>query len=565
MSLDIGLGDVGDAIQICIWLKDNVFTAANRPHVRYREFHEDIERLHQALRLFQDAFTTAIESSNRSSSQVALLKAEAESLAGDFKATLNECKEFLNKYEGFETESRNMGRTLYRSVSWHTGPEKAMRNLRERIQTHTDKITLVVQPFGLSLTSDVACDVYVMLELLKRHLGLSEEAQLPEIPRSISLRFETALKTQRPTGVKLNEGIELVAHHFRKSTAQHGGNAGSISIADEDSDIRLINLMKSHWLLCRLTSSMEYEATRPGHLYRRIAKQFELQIAREYPPIDIPGLDAEKLGSLRDSVYTIVPELPVPMPQPLVNTAPNEENLADVQVRRPDFAGTRRLIINRRDEYRLRIIELNVPNDTASVEREMPGPGVLVDLRHGGFVPLYTVDVRAQNNWRFGIIYNSRDTPTLYEVDTREEVMDVQQAFTGFYVSDFAEDINCTVTVRNHVWRTDKQIVGRGEIQLWERAKPADTQARRMSFLSRSTTSSGSQGARSSTPSVSSNILCSGATSMRSDLVSPSMTEDGEEVFTAAMPKPPSLVMFLQIEDELLTWRFNSKSSNLDL
>jgi hypothetical protein len=555
MACPISFGDCVLALQIIHQIYEQCFKPVNNAQALYLNFQQDIARLGNCLREFKDAFEKALAHVDDIDSYLVdfeplqvTLKAEADELVGDFKATLEECRDLLKNYVKFERKSG----TFLDNLFWHASTQAMVEDLRRRIQSHTYKISLFVEPVKLRLTSDILANTHDILELLRRHFDLVEKIELPEIPAALKKEFRDALNNAPcwitdATQIPLTNGMDALILHYRQSTIQFTGFESNQTVE------QYLNLLKAHWLVEILLESKALERTRPGHLYRRIIKQVEQRIAKQYGRREVPRYSEEALCALEKSTFAIWPQKIIVPPRPLTEPVGREEKLAEIPLVRQYSNERRDLFVFRVDDYKLRVVLRRTPDDQSQGSRETTER--FFDLRNDGFVPLYTITESPRTEWNVDITYDNSAVPLAYALQSRDDVFKLQRAFTGYVAAAHSERVACAVTykqattknplgwIRSAVTQHGQQQ-GRGEIQLWQWPISQTTPlTKKDSIRSGSSHTKAAKVFQASNPSI----------------ISRSEVEDGMEVIVAALPPPPLLMAFTESGGTYTIWKTDRK------
>lgn len=426
----IGFGDIALAIKLCKEIREKLFNPVNNAQIKYLDFKEDIVSLNNRLNEFKSAFDNAFIHINDLNSSLLdtnrphiTLKHEADELIGDFVSTLIECRTLLEAHVKFD---RKRG-TILDTVFWYSSTQGKVDDLRRRIQLHTEKIRLFLEPIKLRLTSDILADTSDILELLGKHFGLVKEVKLPAIPSRLDKEFREALHRDAPVRIPdsaqipLKEGIDALTLHYRQSAGQFTGSENSRKVE------QYLNLLKAHWLVEILLKSTALENTRPGHLYRRIIKQVEQLIAKQYGR-EISRYSEEALCALDKSAFAIWPEKIVMPEQPLTEPMEYEEKLAELSLVPRTLNETGKLFVFLKSDRNLRIVHSRTPVDQTRGPKETER---FFNLRCDGLVPWYAITAPC-TEWNMEVIYGDGAESVLYSFQEKDDALKLQQAFTGY-------------------------------------------------------------------------------------------------------------------------------------
>jgi len=261
------------------------------PDAKYIEFGDDVQFLGDKLAALGDSFKIASrERQRRVASSVgqavrdAVIERDRKEIVGDFNKTLKDCQKFL--VENSQLLHRSAG--VPDTVQWHLGgAQSKVTTLRGRIQSHSTKILLIIKPLEVSLLADVARDVRVNRQQVRR-LGIGASLQdvalgLPPVPQALSDRYIEALKVDTPRAFvdlvtfPLKEGLDALLYHFGQSTVEFSGyGAGHPTVEQYN------NLIKSRWILEKLKESSALRDAGPSSLWARSLEELHEQIIDQY-------------------------------------------------------------------------------------------------------------------------------------------------------------------------------------------------------------------------------------------------------------------------------------------
>jgi hypothetical protein len=547
MSSPFSFGDVIKALELINWIRNNCFDAVNNAQVRYLEFKREIEGLEKQLRGFRDAFELLVGHVGSGSyildapQQQAVLKQEADRLIGNFLRTLQECQKLLQAHIKLD----NKKGTILDNAFWGASIQTKVEDLRRRIQAHTDKISLFIEPVRMRLDSDVVANTHDILEILTQHIGSTKKFNLPVIPISFDERFRNALLRNppviltQPSEIPLQEGVDIMTLHYRQSTVMSSGALG-----DQTAE-QYLHLVKAHWLVETLIKSDALEKTRPGHLFRRIIKQVEKGVAEQYQRKKIARYSEEELCALNASAFELWPQPIIVEEPPLTQPIDREELLARVPMVSHGSNEKRELYVFRVDDQNLRIVHVRGVRET---ER-------FFNLLTDSLSPVYTIASGLRTEWSVMMFYGSGAAKTDYPLQSRADVLELQQAFTGYQTVTRSENVSCAATYKRTL--RAGQSISIGEVQLWQWPIPdpvpklpaAPTSPRRASTMS--SVLSGSSYSRVSRAFHETNR----------SIVSVSEADSGKTVVVAALPPSPVIMAFLQDAKTYTFWQIKGKQT----
>ncbi|KIM98695.1 hypothetical protein OIDMADRAFT_57041 [Oidiodendron maius Zn] len=548
MSSPVSFGDIVRALELIDWIRTTCIDPDNNAQVKYLEFKREIEGFENRLIEFRDALRLAIAQVDGQASRLLdavprheVLKQEADTLIGDFVSTLTDCQTLLRAHAVFDSRRG----TILDNLFWHTSTQAQVEDLRRRIQAHADKISLFVEPVRLQLATDTAAQTHDILEILMEHVGLSRRIELPNIPSSLDEKFRDALSRHNtiqivhPYRIPLEEGIDIMTLHYRKSTAVSNG-----SVTDQTVE-QYLHLLKAHWLVEILLKSDSLKKTRPGHLYRRIIKQVRESIAEQYEREEISRYTEDELCALNMSDFYIwPPKVVVPEP-PLTEPAGREEMLVRLPMASSPSNETREIFVFRADDRNLRIVYQRSSNDQNQGIRETE---TFFDLQSDRLIPLYAIATGPRTEWSMQVFYGNGRSQADYPLQTRSDAFKFQQAFIRYETTAYSKDVSCTVTQKK-IWPSrDGQHVFDGEIQLlqWPIPNPPPSSPR----------SPPPNGTMSSMRIQSSFSRASWSFSdANPSLTTVSEAESGKVVVVTALPPPPLIIAFTQDAGTYAFWQ----------
>jgi hypothetical protein len=550
MSSPVSFGDVVAALQLINWIRSTCVDPDNNAQVRYLEFKREIDGFEKRLVEFRDAFHQAINQVNDHESRLLdavprhkILKQEADTLIGDFVSTLTDCQTLLMAHVKFDSKRG----TILDNFFWHASTQAQVEDLRRRVQAHADKISLFVEPVRLQLDTDIAAKTHDILHILMVHVGLSKTVELPKIPSSLDDKFRDALSRHttiqgiHSSQIPLEEGVDVMILHYRKSTALSNG-----SVTDQTVE-QYLHLLKAHWLVETLLKSDTLKRTRPGHLYRRIIKQVQQGIAEQYEREEISRYTEDELCALNVSDFDIwPPKAPEPS---LTEPTGREEMLARLPVASQSSREKREIFVFRVDDRNLRIVYLRSSNDQTQFVRETE---TSFDLYSDRLVPFYAIATGPRTEWSMQVFYGNGVSQADYPLQTRSDAFKLQQAFIGYETTAYSERVLCTATHKKSWLSRDGQHVSSGEIQLMQWPVSNTTLS-----LPRSPPPNGTM---SSMRSGSSHTKASWTfRDTNPSLTSVSEVENGKPVVITALPPSPLLIAFTQDIGTYAFWQIERK------
>jgi hypothetical protein len=548
MASPINFGDLAKAVEICVWIKKHCFDPSSHANLRYAEFKKDIIDLERRLHQFKETFETALEHTQDADSS----KREAEGLIGDFKLTLQQCQEFLQRYVKFDQGRSN----ILENASWHSSAQLKVNELQDRIQSHIYMIGLIIEPIHLQISSKTLDNTKYIIQLLTQPQNFVQNTPLPDIPPRVDARLRDASKrgsvfeSSDTTQIPLKEGINAASLQYRRSTAQSANLEGPQTVE------QYLNLLKAQWLLKTIAISQEFDRLRPGHLYRRLLTQLEQGIAKQHARYDIPPWSEDNLCALNDSDFAIWPEKIQQQPKDAGSTEPGETALAELALVPELTTQKEALFIFKSDNTTLRIVHSSTPFDQSLRPKDTVR---YVDLRSGGLVPLYFIS-SSEQKWNFQIIYER--TILAYELQSRKDALNLQLAFTGYESVAYSGGVSFTVTYRQSGWKfsalmRDGQQTEIGEIQLWQ--WPSEGSSQEISFSPR--TSQSDSGKHSLRSGSGYSFASQSFIDLDPNIISVVQDDNGREMVISQLPPPPLLMAFTNDHGVYTIWQTDREYS----
>lgn len=515
----------------------------NSADIRYLAFKQDVSRLEDRLSQLQKVFERASteiddpdiylrrETNNR-------LKVESVELVGDFKSTLTECRQLLRKHIKFDGKKAS----ILDNAFWGLSTQGEVEELRNRLQFHTQKIYLIIEPVQLGLIVDIAGNVNEILELLRKHIGLAPEP-LPQLPSFLEGRFRDALRRNPPTQnadpnyIPLKEGFDALYEHYRHSMPNSEIDAQTVD--------QYLSLLKAHWLVQTLINSKSFRDTRPGSLYRRMIAQVEQRISRQYARQDIIRYSEKELAGLNDAAFAIWPEKKIILPPPLTEPKGREERLIALSLSEQPGYRKQDLIFFRVKDKVLRLVLSNTFEDP-SLPVELTEK--IINLDDDGLVPWYTISPSSPTR-RIEITDGKGAGGNVYELKDRADAFHFQQAFIGYEVVSYSDNVDCNFTVTTGRFSMTEHLDGFGETQLWQWPVPAGSVNNALTSPSASETTY-LQSTSSETTHTAATMI---ATGLDPTIVSVLQNQDRASV-VAKLPPPPLLVAFTKKGNVYTMW-----------
>jgi hypothetical protein len=460
MSLPFSFGDLVAVVQLFEWVRRNCINPESNAQGKYLEFKRQIDGLEKVINDFQDAFLQAIGHVNDDDLLDAVRRHEAliqqaNTLLGDFMSTLTECQTLLIAHVKFDKRKGS----FFDNTFWYSSTQAKVDELRQRIQTHGNNISLFLQPVMLQLETETVTNTRDIRELLMANAGLAKKAELRNIPSSLDGKFRDALsrhptiQISNPSKIPLKEGVDVMLLHYRESTAKSHGSV---------SKQQYLHLLKTHWLVETLSKSDALKQTKPGHLYCRLVERVRKSVAEQYQREELVQY-IDQPWQLNASDSDIWPrKVMIPEPQ-LMDPMGREEMLARLPVASQSPNEKREIFVFKIDDRNLRIVYLRSSSEPTQRIKETE---TFFDLYSDRLVPLYAIATGPRTEWSMQMFYGSGAAQADYPLQTRSDAFKLQQAFIGYEVTAFSESISCFVT-HKRTWPIRSGLHGSdGEVQL---------------------------------------------------------------------------------------------------
>lgn len=469
MSGFVQLGDIVKAVELFLWIKENCFSNIRNASTLYLGFKQDVLNLGNRLQEFHAVIERALRQIETDPDRHALLKFEADELFGNFRVTLNDCEKLLRRHFKLNGDRA----TALDNGFWKVNTQPEVDELRRRLQAHQYKIQLFLEPLELDLLCGMQGNVHEILALMRNQAGLSNAAQLPEIPRALRQRFDLAFQRNAPETVEelcmipLQPGIDALSLHYRECIYQ------SDNLGLGPSQQQNLSLVKAHWLYETLESSDALQASRPGSLFRRIVEQLGQKVESQYKKRKIHHLPDHIFVGLDDAAFALWPHIEVVQPPKLTDLGEGEVELVHVPLTSPHSTQSLELYVIRVSDKMLRIVE-----ELSSLDgftRNFTGHSISLNVDR--FIPLYAVALGNEDKGIINLTHSSGAGLLSYDFQSRDSVLKVQDAFTGYKTVSVSTSITCSVIYKSGSWKNVRDLKGEGvgEVQLWQLPGDSDT------------------------------------------------------------------------------------------
>ena len=502
-------------------------------------------KLRPTLRRLLTEFERALQLRDPGSLDDELLRREAKELIGDFNATLEECREILVNNSGIIRD----GSGFIQDVKWGASTHERVKELRNRIQFHIQKIDIFMGSIRLEQSNTVVDGIQELLVHIRKIGGLTSETQLEPIPEWLDSRFREALEVNPPdsyTDVEdfpLEHGFEALYHHYRQSTV--------VNVESGDRTMeQYLALLKAHWILKTLTCATSFAALRPGSSYPRAVARLSALISEQYAQPSLATFNEEDLKKLNDSSFLIWLVQTVTPPRQLTEPDGFEEKILEVSLPNSRTVRKEDLLLFQRGPTTLRLARNIVPvNGPLRQESEK------INTHIDRFIPLYAIPASKSGSPALAMkICDGKETGgSVYELKSEADIFNLQRAATGFEVVSDVKKVNWSLN-RKKMKLVSKLLSNTGRMQVWcwnplsaNRMVQAGSGERLDSGKSSSLwqRSVGSQGSHLTNSTIA-KVLNGAHQASFSALES----ESGETVVAVNKRPPPVLILYSKIKGE---------------
>ncbi len=479
------------------------------------------------------------------------LQRESQELIGDFTATLAECREILVRHVSLQRDRAG----FIQNVVWAASTQKKVDDLRARIQFHTQKIYLVIEPVQLRLATNIAGDVAEILWLMKQHLIPQQELVFGEIPEWLAARFCSALAKNPPpvytdiTHFPLKEGFDALYRHFRQSTVQFIDRE-----TGEQTIEQYLELLKAQWILETLKRSMPYREARPGSLYTRIIGQVEQRISKQYLRQDLVVFGDNELAKLNSALFLIWPAEVESTSKRLIDQSGQEEKILEISLSAPAGIQKHDLLVFRRSATTLRLVRNAVEDDSGIAQPESEKVNTHVDR----FIPWYAIPTSTPTS-SVEICSGNGTGGTILDFRSESDIFGFQRAYLGYQV---VHDMpRATWALNKQQLRIGSKVLeGTARLQLWLWKPLPCMQAQSLEPSRLSTSSSSSLSGNSQRTNTTNATVAKITQRCDSSIVSVAENSNGNAVIAAVKPHLPKMVLFTKLEGKYTFLSLERKS-----
>lgn len=264
---------------------------------RYIEFGDALFRLHSSLTTIESIVKTAnnsLEADAISTFGPQLYDtASLTEIIGNFRLTLEDCRQLLNDKEKFHHSQKD---GFITNIIYNINVDPQIVHLTERLAFHSTKIGLVLDPFNIHVQSQLRDlhkeqhqDIAELLQELKHLLvsGREPASEISinikrdvEVPTELSERFASELQrylslvppinetASNQTQLSVKDGLEAFFTHFN-------------GIGQDGDTKSYLRLMKSVWIMDKIRGSVDWsriQRVNPGGLYDRCVREMDRRL-----------------------------------------------------------------------------------------------------------------------------------------------------------------------------------------------------------------------------------------------------------------------------------------------
>jgi hypothetical protein len=466
------------------------------------------------------------------------LRYDTKELVGDFHQTLEQCKEILVKHVRLQRSHAG----VIQNVIWATTSQDKVDALRRKIQFHTQKIYLIIEPVKLEILTTMDEKLDEILYLMRAQLSIS--SPLPTIPDWLDNRFRSTILENPPRAfteiskIPLKEGFDALYTHFRESTNTFRDPEGISQTAEQ-----YLNLLKSQWLLDILQQGEPFKRTKSGSLYPRAVAKIAQRLSNIHKRSDLVRFPEAQLRELTSTAFFIWP--PEQIIQPGFISDPNvgEEEILKLSLPASSGNGKDDLVLFRTGPLTLRIVRSVTSLQSGSPCYDSEGFNIHMDR----FIPFYAIQERSVHQRRgskstltVGIYRASETGETAYEMKEELDLFNFQRAVTGYQV-----------VLDTPVWWSLKHSTkpkGKGRLQLWHWKPLAKDQNKRIDR--RESTSSSSTLGPTSKMSGATNVTVEQLLKISDRSMISIAQSDNNSTIGASTPPVPVVMIYTKIDNE---------------
>lgn len=507
--------------------------------VHYKQFENDVRGLEKSL----EELVTTFDSNFPYQRPIRDLK----DLVGDFNQTLKECRQILEtpRFVGLRTG----GAGFVQNIAWAVSSQEKVDALRRRIQFHTQKISLIIQPVKLGLLSTMGERLDEITAILRANFPSPHS--LDPIPSWLSLKLEQSLLEDPPPGftglhnLPMRESFDLLYSFFGESTW-----ALQDQETANETTRQYLNLLKAQWILEKIKNGEAFRRAWSGSLFKWTIAEIEQQMVARLRRADLVRFSDASLQSLGAESFRIWPFKEVVNVAVLTDPSHNEEEILRFSL--PTISSTdRNYMVVFRVGHGIRIARCIIPDGTSPrFDSETFSP------HSDRFVPYYTVqtafplEVLGQGpilGYNAGLYSGNGIGQTQYSVKSSEDMWKLQCAATGYQVV-FDMDMTWFFNQARELFQ-DVELNGKSKIQIWHWKPLPPTSEKKEESDSQSTSPASTASLR--TMSSSSSTTVSDIILGRTDTSSVSFDQQhhnrNESTLVASTPPLPVIMIFTRV------------------
>ena len=455
--------------------------------------------------------------------------------------------------------------TVLDTVKWHQGGTQARVGLlKSRLQNHANKLQLSTEPLKIALLQGIGRQIDYTIRRIDI-LTAGVHTGYVDIPEVLQNRYMQALEIGKPDGFDIGsppqhegllnfpfkEGFDALVHHFNESTKRYSYTRTS----DGPSLAQYNNLFKSRWILDKLKKSKQLRAfpfSLKAHSLQAIGEEVLMEYSRLQADVverlTITGLadGGMRIDQLGDEYFTVW--LQGEADVPLVDTDEvfgREEKILEIPLALPGpgYVSSSLFVFRQKEETEFRLVRSSKPDQGNPAVASFSLP---LTIHSTSIVPLYAIPGRTPQPLTIQLFVNNTSTPISYQMQTRLNMHELQQALLG---CDVVHEVQSTALWRIHRRSLSKpEESGVATVQIW-RHKPL----KRIASLTTGAASDGHSGTRS-TSTANNTIASMFSTDTFNSKIStlvPHRDDPSKENIITVVPSAPTIMFFTQLRESL--------------
>ena len=368
------------------------------------------------------------------------------------------------------------------NLVWHSSTSRAVDNLRQRVHFHQTKVNFIAKPFeyqllisidqqlrDLKVTVTEIRDVVVRGGIPNPDSGAASSTggEYLALPEDIQSRLTERLSVDQPVSFEshedfpLKEGFDAVIFHFEKSTVTFQPNIVSGQRGADPP--QFLNLLKSRWILEKLTRSVNLQSAGPESLWAKYMSELKCEIQRQLDRFQSAELVAPEwsvISQLPDSCFSIwIDNEPSAHPASLTGGQPLEEKILELELEKEQPNRQSTLTVFRKSDVVFRLLLTNKDEKNNSFE------SVDVNMAHTRLIPTFAASEDSCSANHSLYLWPDHIQPRCYTMVDSKAVHDFQRALLGYRVSHEMTKVK---------WCIEYQTVhkrgmsGEARLQLWQ-------------------------------------------------------------------------------------------------